>query len=206
MSETSAPNLDQLDAHALRALARRLMGELEQRDQTLSETLTVVERQAHDLRSKETHIQRPADGIQTGDKAGAAHITVIFDPNGPYAAKLYTLLQKDHPDLAVRWVPIAYMTKTSAPLTALLIDSRSPQQDLNTDLADYNFNKRHGGIVPGSDRSSNLPAEQQHVFAALKKWGGYTPMIVFQDQAGRWLETGGSGSKVINSVLARAAK
>lgn len=58
MSETSAPNLDQLDAHALRALARRLMGELEQRDQTLSETLTVVERQVHDLRSKETHIQR----------------------------------------------------------------------------------------------------------------------------------------------------
>lgn len=58
MSEMSVPNLDQLDADALRALTRRLMGQLEERDQALNETLTVIERQAHDLRSKETHIQQ----------------------------------------------------------------------------------------------------------------------------------------------------
>ncbi|WP_336366426.1 hypothetical protein [Marinobacter sp. C2H3] len=157
------------------------------------------------LAANDALILQNADGIQTGDGAGPAHLTVIFDPNGPYAAKLYTLLQKKYPDVPVRWVPVAYMTKTSAPLTALLIHSRSPRQDLNTDLADYNFQNHHGGIVPGADRSSELPGEQQQLFEALKTWGGYTPMIVFEDQAGRWLQTGGSGEEVIHSVLAQAA-
>lgn len=58
MSETCTPDLDQLDADALRALARRLIGELQERDQTLNDTRTVIERQAHDLRYKETHIQQ----------------------------------------------------------------------------------------------------------------------------------------------------
>lgn len=158
------------------------------------------------LSANDAAILSAAEGIQVGEKAGQAHISVIFDPNGPYAAKLYTLLKKDHPDLAVRWVPIAYMTKTSKPLTSLLIHSHSPQQDLNTDLADYNFSKQHGGIVPGHERAKTLPSEQQHLSEAMKKWGGYTPMIIFQDDTGRWLKTGGSSSKVLNSVLARAAK
>lgn len=50
MSLKSAPNLEQLDANALRALARQLMGELD-------ETRQVVAKQAHDIHFKETHIR-----------------------------------------------------------------------------------------------------------------------------------------------------
>lgn len=58
MSETSVPNLDELDAAALRALARHLMGEIQERDQVLHETRTVVGRQAHDIQFKETRIRQ----------------------------------------------------------------------------------------------------------------------------------------------------
>lgn len=51
MSVNSAPTLEQLDANALRALARQLMGELD-------ETRQVVAKQAHDIRFKETHIRK----------------------------------------------------------------------------------------------------------------------------------------------------
>ncbi|NYT58342.1 hypothetical protein H0A65_05320 [Alcaligenaceae bacterium] len=51
MSLKSAPNLDQLDANALRALARQLMGELD-------ETRQVVAKHAHDIHFKETHIRK----------------------------------------------------------------------------------------------------------------------------------------------------
>src|SRR5690606_12869056 len=51
MSVKSAPNLDQLDANALRAYARQLMGELDQ-------TRQVVAKQAHDIHFKETHIRK----------------------------------------------------------------------------------------------------------------------------------------------------
>jgi hypothetical protein len=50
MSVKSIPNLEQLDANALRALARQLMGELD-------ETRQVVAKQAHDIHFKETHIR-----------------------------------------------------------------------------------------------------------------------------------------------------
>lgn len=58
MPATSVPNLDQLDATALRVLARHLMGELQARDQVLHQTRTVVQRQAHDIQYKETHIRQ----------------------------------------------------------------------------------------------------------------------------------------------------
>src|SRR5690606_14268534 len=51
MSVKSAPTLEQLDANALRALARQLMGELD-------ETRQVVAKQAHDILFKETHIRK----------------------------------------------------------------------------------------------------------------------------------------------------
>lgn len=58
MSLNTVAALDQLDAHALRALAQQLMGELAQRDQALHESRHVVARQAHELHFKETHIRK----------------------------------------------------------------------------------------------------------------------------------------------------
>ncbi len=54
MSLPSAPDLDQLDANALRALAAQLMGELAQQDRVLQETRQVVARQAQDIHFKDT--------------------------------------------------------------------------------------------------------------------------------------------------------
>jgi transposase len=51
MSLKPAPNLDQLDADALRALAKQLMSELD-------ETRQMVAEQAHDIHFKDTHIRK----------------------------------------------------------------------------------------------------------------------------------------------------
>ena len=158
------------------------------------------------LSAADMAVLNAARGIQMGGMPGPADIQIIFDPNAPYGARLYQQLHKTHPDLAVRWVPIAYISKNSATLAEALLTSRTPQQDLNTDLLYYNFAKRHGGVQPGSDASGTLPPEQLNLRKAWVKWGGYTPMTIFKDQSDRWLRIGGSGVKVIDSVLARAAK
>src|SRR3546814_8559051 len=51
MSVKSAPTLEQLDANALRALARHLMGELD-------ETRQLVAKQTHDIQFKDTLIRK----------------------------------------------------------------------------------------------------------------------------------------------------
>src|SRR3546814_6406217 len=51
MSLKSAPILEQLDANALRALARQLMGELD-------ETRQLVVKQTHDIQFKDIHIRK----------------------------------------------------------------------------------------------------------------------------------------------------
>lgn len=150
-------------------------------------------------------ILESAKGIQLGDAPGSARIQVIFDPNAPYGAKLYQRMQAHHADVPVRWVPVAYIAKNSAAVASLLIHSRVPKQDLNTDLKYYDFKHQRGGVQPGNSHPAPLPEAQTRLMKAVGKWGGYTPMFVFRDQQGRWLETGGSGEKVISSVLARAA-
>ncbi|HET7314478.1 hypothetical protein [Salinisphaera sp.] len=155
------------------------------------------------LSANDAAIVKAAQGIQLGDP-GAANIQIIFDPNAPYGAKLYRYLRQAHPDLAIRWVPIAYFGKTSKAVTAILLNSRHPKRDLHTDLRYYNFDRHEGGVQPGRGHSYSLPPEQKRLRKAWEKWGGYTPMIVFCDQSGRWLRAGGSGKGVIDSVLARA--
>lgn len=157
------------------------------------------------LSANDLAILKAAKGIQLGDP-GSADIQIIFDPNAPNGARLYQYLRKIHPDLIARWVPIAYFGKTSAAVTGILLNSRNPKQDLNTDLRYYDFDRHEGGVQPGRSHSDSLPPEQKRLRKAWEKWGGYTPMIVFQDQSGRWLRTGGSGKTIINSVLARAAE
>lgn len=158
-----------------------------------------------ELSANDVAILKAAEGIQLGDP-GSADVQIIFDPNGPNGARLYRYLRKVHPDLAVRWVPIAYFGKTSAAVTGILLNSRNARQDLNTDLRYYDFDRHQGGVQPGSGKADPLPSGQKRLRKAWEKWGGHTPMIVFRDQSDRWLRTGGSGKRVINSVLARAAK
>src|SRR5690606_502339 len=54
MTRNAVASLNELDAQALRALAARLMSELEQQDRVLQETRQMVARQAQDIHFKDT--------------------------------------------------------------------------------------------------------------------------------------------------------
>ena len=58
MSRSPITNIDELDANALRVLARQLMGKLDQQDQVLHAKDQQIAQQAHEILFKQTHIQQ----------------------------------------------------------------------------------------------------------------------------------------------------
>lgn len=151
-------------------------------------------------------ILEAAKGVQMVSTPQKAEIQVIFDPDGPDGAKLYQRLRKTHAFLPVRWVPVALFGKDSAAKAAALLASSSPTSDLDQDLGHFDFSSRTGGALNAAPDAGAVPPPTRALGKAVMTWGGFTPMIVFRDAQGRWLRTGGSDAKVIDSVLARAAR
>lgn len=154
----------------------------------------------HPLPATAAHVLEQARGIVTGGNADATPMfQVIFDPNAPSDAALWRNLQRLHPDLVIRWLPIAYFGKDSAAIAATMLDAADPAAALAANFAGYDSNARHGGLrsVPGK----TLGAGQAALSAAWAQWGGYTPMLVVVDAHGHWQQTGGANPEVIDAVL-----
>lgn len=141
-----------------------------------------------------------ARGIVTGGSAGATPVfQVIFDPNAPSDAALWRNLQRLHPGLAIRWLPVAYFGKDSAAIAATMLDAADPAAALAANFEGYDSKARHGGLQPAPGKT--LGAAQAALRSAWVQWGGYTPMLVVVDAAGHWQQTGGANPDVIDEVL-----
>ena len=147
-----------------------------------------------------------AQGIQVGGSAGQqASIQVIFDTNCPYCARLYEALKREHPKVAVRWVPIAYFRADSGSMAAAILRSPNPAASLDRDFTQYDFGKHHGGYRPSSG-GLYLSAENLALERRWRAWGGFTPMIVIRNKKGRILKTGifGSTSEALREAVESA--
>lgn len=147
-----------------------------------------------------------AQGVQVGGSAGGqASIQVIFDANCPYCARLYEALKREHPSVAVRWVPIAYFRTDSGSMAAAILGSLDPAASLDRNFSQYDFKTHHGGCRSSSGglylSAANFALERR-----WRAWGGFTPMIVIRSRQGRILKTGifGSTSEALRSVVSRA--
>ena len=154
----------------------------------------------HMLPATAARVLEQAQGIVTGGNAKATPVfQVIFDPNAPSDAALWRNLQRLHPGVAVRWLPISYFGKDSAGVAATLLDAPDPAAALAENFGQYDRQSRHGGLQPTPGKS--LGAGQAALRAAWIQYGGYTPMIIVMDAGGHWQQTGGANPEVIDAAL-----
>ena len=148
-----------------------------------------------------------ARGIRVGGPIDARpSIQVIFDANCPYCARLHESLLRDHPEIAVRWVPIAYFRTDSAVLAAAILNSPDPQASLRRNFSEYDYKSHHGGY-PVPERHASVPfgKAQTELEKFWKTWGGYTPMYIFRDKQGQIRMTGGAAGYIVEQVIKMSA-
>lgn len=138
--------------------------------------------------------------IVTGGTANAAPVfQVIFDPNAPSDAALWHNLQRLHPNLAVRWLPINYFGKDSAALAATLLDAPNPAAALAENFEKFDSHAPHGGVQPIPGKA--LGAAQTTLREMWIQCGGYTPMLIVIDADGQLRQTAGANPEIIEAVL-----
>lgn len=153
-------------------------------------------------------ILQDSPGIVTGgDPKAVVSIQIVFDPNCPWCAKIYQYLKQKHPNIPVRWTPVAYMRPNSYSLAAAMFASSNPSVSLDQNEAHYDFAKLQGGY---SERAVGTALTLGHGQRVLQqtweaKWGGYTPMIFFRDSRGRVFQAQTDQPEVIDLVVKLAA-
>lgn len=154
-----------------------------------------------------TYISSAQGILVGGDPHAQPNIQVIFDANCPYCAKLYTAMHKDHPNVSVRWVPVAYFWADSAALEAAILQADDPVASLDTNFRHYVFSAKHGGYSVPKDRPFHLAAKNVALRREWEKWGAFTPMIVIRTKNGKILQAGGFSDdlRVLGEMLDLAA-
>lgn len=145
-------------------------------------------------------------GIRIGGKPGQkANIQVVCDAHCPSCARLLLTLEQQRPDLALRWVPIAYLKPDSAAAAAAILASPDPASSLTTNYREYDFTARRGGYsAPGSTQRRLDPAHER-LKRHWTKWGGFTPMVTVRTRSGRVVQAQGSAGPLLWEAIDQAA-
>ncbi|MBB1060042.1 hypothetical protein [Marilutibacter spongiae] len=125
-------------------------------------------------------------GIQVGGAPDAApRAYLVFDAHCPACARTYMQLREAHPDVPVRWVPVAYFAADSGAQAAAILAAADPAKALDDNFRAYDPAAKRGGYVrPGTAPAVLSPAHQQ-LRDAWRRWGGYTPMLLLRGADGR---------------------
>lgn len=158
------------------------------------------------LPSSAWQLLEQAQGIQIGGVAGSrTSIQIIFDANCPHCAKLYETLRQKYPEVATRWVPIAYFRPDSGSIAAAMLRSSDPTGSLDSNYRQYDFKKRHGGYR-GATEGLYLSAANMALRRHWQTWGGFTPMVVIRTARGEIFKSGiyGPNQEVLQAVFQKA--
>jgi hypothetical protein len=159
----------------------------------------------HPLPMEAAAILERARGVVIGAEAGASPaFQVIFDPNAPCDVELWRTLQHAHPELAVRWLPIAYFTADSAEVGLEILDAPAPATALDTHFQGIGHHVCHGDLPDDdADKASTnvLDPAQTALLEAWQNWGGYTPMIILRDGDGQLQRADGASPEAVEAVL-----
>lgn len=151
-----------------------------------------------------TSVQR-AQGVMVGGRSGMPlRVQVVFDPDCPYCVLLYQFMKTEHPDIAVRWVPIAFLLPDSGARAGAILASPNPTASLDTDFMQYDFNGlgSHGGYAIPKGKHYVLPAANAKLQHGWEyEWGGATPTVLIKNRDGAITRILGFQADVINRVL-----
>lgn len=125
-----------------------------------------------------------AQGIDfNGTPSAQPRVHILCDVHCPACARLFVKLEKDYPEVRVRWVPIAYFQPDSSSLAASILQGSHPAVALDRNYRLYDFDLRRGAAVP--DGGALLGYQNGLLQEAWMKLGGFTPMLFVEDPAGR---------------------
>lgn len=134
--------------------------------------------------------------VKTGGHS-QVKIQIIFDANCPWCARLYQILHKNHPRIAISWIPVAYIKHDSYSLAKAILTSENPTSSLQKNFDQYDFQHHHGGyrykyVAPIKMSSTQIDFQKQWI-----SWGGYTPMVFVRVSGQKIVRVAGYDTKAL---------
>lgn len=129
-----------------------------------------------------------AGGIEEG--AGNHRLYVFYDPNCPYCHRLYKALRAPVAQGRVRvsWITLGYLTATSGPKAAAILQSADPVAALAHNENDYDFaddGQPGGGIVGARTIAPATQARLDRNLALYRRHKLYgVPVLVWKGSDG----------------------
>jgi thiol:disulfide interchange protein DsbG len=127
-------------------------------------------------------------GFTVGPIVAANTIYVLFDPQCPHCAELWTASQPLIGKLKMVWMPVAFLHHSSAPQGALLLSASNPAATMSEHEA--LLSSRKGGLPVPAEVDAGLIAKVKANTELLQKLGvDSVPFIVYRNR-----KTGAYGS------------
>lgn len=136
------------------------------------------------LFSEFEHASYVAEGTQ---KLPKSVLYAIFDPNCPFCHLAWKALQPyEAAGLQVRWIPVAYLTESSAGKAAAILEAKDPVAALRENEQKYNMQSHEGGIKGLAKPGANSVPQLQANAGLMRKIGASgTPALVWKDGQGK---------------------
>lgn len=125
--------------------------------------------------------------IQQGSNSAPHQMYVVFDPNCIYCHRLYDALQPfiQSGQLAVRWLPVAFLKPTSNGRAYALLSSPNPVQMLAQNEKNFDEASENGGIPPLNNPSAAVQQQLQNNMAFLTEAQiNATPALLYKTKNG----------------------
>lgn len=139
-------------------------------------------------------ILQTAHFIEQGQQNAPHRMYVIFDPNCIFCHALFEASQKqvDTGKLAIRWVPIGVMKRSSPLKVMAILSAASPIDALKQNEAGFNDAQEEGGIPPIVNPGAREIAQFNHNITILKGLINSVPVVVYKNMQDQPRISGGS--------------
>jgi len=125
--------------------------------------------------------------IQQGSNSAPHQLYVVFDPNCTFCHRVYVALQPfiAKGDLAVRWIPVAFLKPSSMGKVYAILSSSNPLQMMAQNEANFNEGTEDGGIPPLTNPSARVRQQLQNNMAFLTEAQiNATPALLYKTRQG----------------------
>jgi thiol:disulfide interchange protein DsbG len=132
-------------------------------------------------------------GLSVAKPGQILQALIFFDPNCPFCAKLWKWIsQESAPVQAHRWIPVAYMDKTSEPRAiAMLRGSADGAAALAQNFAQFDQSKRVGLTPPAQNVTLQEREAIRRTGAAWSRIIGATPLMIYRTKDNQvWRQAG----------------
>lgn len=125
--------------------------------------------------------------IQQGQNTAPHQAYIVFDPNCIFCHQLFEALQPfiNEGQLAIRWVPVAFLKETSQGRVYALLNNANPAAMLDQNESNFNEQTEEGGITPLTSAPAATVKQLQNNMAFLTEAHILaTPVMLYKTKGG----------------------